>query len=349
MEPAAAAPAPEAVARYFRDVLEAFECATAQTGRTSHHVALAGSTVSIDFAGTAAEQLFLPALAHAPGPVAAAPSLRVAAWDSASSGVALPDPPWPRDTLVCRGEVSGFAATGAVRAAYQPGSGVLMLYDVAAGEAVAWVADAGCCPYWEFAAPLRGLWHWWCEGRGMQLVHGAAVGGSDAAVLLTGKGGSGKSSTALAALLADMSYLGDDYVVVEPGSPPRLHSLYASAKVDESALERMPRLRSLVAVPPASAQDKAVLFAPRRVPGALPLCAIVVPRIAADGARLSPLSPAAAFLALAPTTVFQLPGAGRGSTAILRELVSAVPCFELVLGPEPLEAVQLLRGLVSRS
>jgi len=342
-----AAPASGVVAGYFRELCEAFEHAAARAGRLSHHVAFAGGAVAIDFAGAAVQQLFLPALAGTPLACGSAPSLKVAVWDSAASGVALPAPPWPRDILASRGEIDGFGNTGAVRVAFQPGSGVLMLHDIVAGKAVAWVDDAKRCPYWEYAAPLRGLWHWWCEQRGMQLVHGAAVGGEGAAVLLTGKGGSGKSSTALAALAAGMSYLGDDYVVVEPGSQPRLHGLYRSAKVDERALLRMPMLRTLVDVPQDSAREKAVLFAPGPSPGARRLCAIVVPRVVESDTRLASLSPAAAFLALAPTTVFQLPGAGRGSTAILRELVSTIPCYELALGPEPDEAVQLLRGLVN--
>jgi len=347
VEPAAAAPAPEVVARYFCEVCAAFERAAERTGRLSHQFTLAGGVVAIDFAGTAAQRLFLPALARTLVAGGSAPSLQVYVWDSAASGVALPAPPWPRDTLASRGEIDGFSDTGLVRVAFQPGSGVLMLHDAAAGRAVAWVDDATRCPYWEYAAPLRGLWHWWCGERGMQLVHGAAVGGDEAAVLLTGKGGSGKSTTALAALAVGMSYLGDDYVVVEPGSPPKLHSLYRSAKVDERALLRLPQLRSLVDVPQDSGREKAVLFAPGPSPASRSLCAIVVPRVIGSATCLAPLSAAAAFLALAPTTVFQLPGADRGSTAILRDLVSAVPCYELALGPEPDQAVRLLRELAN--
>ena len=44
---------------------------------------------------------------------------------------------------------------------------------------------------------MRALFHWIMEDRGRALVHAAAVGRSDGGLLIVGRGGSGKSTTAL--------------------------------------------------------------------------------------------------------------------------------------------------------
>ena len=55
-----------------------------------------------------------------------------------------------------------------------------------------------------------------------QVVHAASVGTKDGAVLIVGKGGSGKSTSALACLNAGMYYLGDDYTLISNDSNPQV-------------------------------------------------------------------------------------------------------------------------------
>ena len=61
------------------------------------------------------------------------------------------------------------------------------------------------------------------------------MGRSDGAVLVTGYGGSGKSTAALACRSAGMPILGDDYVAIRPprwtGDYPTVHNVFASLKV----------------------------------------------------------------------------------------------------------------------
>ena len=61
-----------------------------------------------------------------------------------------------------------------------------------------------------------------------------AVGSiTDGAVLLVGKGHSGKSTAALACLAAGMNYLSDDYCFVTTSPPFHVQSLYCSGKIHE--------------------------------------------------------------------------------------------------------------------
>lgn len=85
--------------------------------------------------------------------------------------------------------------------------------------------------------------------------------------------------------------------------------------------------------------EKAMLFLhrhyPERLLAALPLKAILVPRFADGPATgICPAASALAFRALAPSTMFQLPGNGRAAFEGLARLVRAVPAYEIALGTD---------------
>tara|TARA_R110000823_G_scaffold130015_12_gene257901 strand:+ start:11592 stop:12659 length:1068 start_codon:yes stop_codon:yes gene_type:complete len=344
--------APDALEHFFFQVTEAFGQAAGQGPLLTQQRRLAGRTLRLEFAGPAMQACVVPALDHLPRVPDAVPDLRVCIFDSASTGVALPAAPWGDDAQVARGEILGLESSQTVRVTLQPGSAVLTLYHPSSATALMWIADARDCPYWEAAAPLRGLLHWWCAAHGLQLVHAAAIGTADGALLLTGKGGSGKSTTALSALVGGLRYLGDDYVVCENGAAgPAVHSLYNTAKVGSDSLAMLPSLTASGTLSPGEGQDKAVLYTAcgyrAQLSPTLPLRAILVPRITGGAPALLPLTAGAAFLALAPTTLFQLPGAGRATTAFLRELVTSLPCYQLALGPDMQALVALLKDSVA--
>jgi hypothetical protein len=337
--------------QFYDQTQHAFEQACRARGTLVHSFEIAGRRIRISFAGSAMVPHVLPALQHLEVGSDGDCELRIAVWDSASTGVELPEPPWDAGALASRCEIVGLESSAELEIAYQPGSGVLTMLDGEGATAMIWIDDSGSCPYWEAAAPLRSLLHWWCAKHDQQLVHGAAVGLDEGAILLTGKGGSGKSTTALQALTEGMQYLGDDYVVCELlEGRAKVHSLYNTAKVDRAALRRLPQLAAKISDPPAE-QEQAVLFANHSYAGQLTRSAdlkvILVPKVTGElDSRLYPLKPSQAFLALAPTTVFQLPGAGQDTTAFLRRLVSTLPSFMLELGQRPEGVIPILRSAI---
>ena len=96
-------------------------------------------------------------------------------------------------------------------------------------------------PWWEGGAPFRRQLHWALAPDALP-VHAAAVGDARGAALLVGRGGSGKSSTAVACLAAGLGFLGDDYCILRFEPEPVVHSLYCSAKVTN---EELPHLGAL--------------------------------------------------------------------------------------------------------
>ncbi len=330
---------PQNFPQFFESTWTSFtEARTRKGSKTSVWLNVGGSVVHVQFAGRAMVPNVLPALAHLQISPQAKADLEIGVWDSASTAVPMPGPPWSEADYQPRGEIRGSDLTSAVQVAYHPGSGLLSMLHAEEQRAIVWLNDAANMPYYEQAAPLRTIFHWWCSQQGQQLVHGAAVGSQHGAVLLTGKGGSGKSTTAVASLLAGLSYLGDDYVLCALNTAgATVHSLFSSAKIDANSLHLLPQLADKISNKVNLPEEKGVIYAydffPERLLPCAPLRAIVIPQVTTTPhTHVRPLKASLAFLALAPTTVFQLPGARETAVSFLRRLVTQLPCYQLQLG-----------------
>ena len=97
-------------------------------------------------------------------------------------------------------------------------------------------------PVVSYSKPLRTILHWCLSLQGHQIIHGGAVGFEEGGIILTGKSGSGKSTTALACLQSNLMYAGEENVVLEEGIPPFVHSLYNSVSADDESLSMLPFL-----------------------------------------------------------------------------------------------------------
>ena len=258
-------PAEDRVLEFFDAMCAVHAQAVAIAGGEERHFLIGSKRVCLRFAGPALPTRLTPALDH----LAVAPGsgdLTVLLWDSISSGVPPARSPWQPDAYTPRGDLRG-NASGRLRAGFSLGSSTLSMLDLERGLGLYWMHDARQLPPWEVAAPLRTMLGWWAAGQGAQLAHGAAVGIGDDAVLLVGRGGSGKSTTALACLDRGLRYAGDDYVLLRPdgGGPPTVHSLYRTGKLRPQDLAlRLPNLRLRRFAAPD--YDKAVLLLEGRPP-----------------------------------------------------------------------------------
>jgi hypothetical protein len=240
-----------------------------------------------------------------------------------------------------RGELRGFHSPG-FPAFYMPGPDVLNLVDVENRKAFFFKRDASPLPYWEAGSPFRPILHSWLSAAGLQFVHGGAVGENGGGVLLVGRGGSGKSTTTLLCLNAGMLYAGDDYCAVDCNAPVHLHSLYNTAKLLPRDVDGFPELLPRIWNPQSlveNSSDKATFFladvAPDRMSLGFPLRALLIPRVTPQtGTRLTPCGPLEVLAAMAPSTVAQLPIAGRPDMERMAALAATLPAFILHLGSD---------------
>jgi len=322
------------------DAHRSFLAASAAVPLIEHRYTLAGQHVQMLFAGSDVAMTLAPSFSHLVTNDSTEPDLTIYISDAASSGTPPIDLPEPGDAdapgtwLVHEGPE--------VRWGRQVGVDGLTVLSNRHRAAWFWAPDVTKLPLFERAAPLRILWHWWLPLRSRALIHAAAVGNGDRGVLLVGKGGSGKSTAALASVGHDLFYAADDYVAASI-DPPVVYSIYNSGKIDTDNAWRLPHLESSTEHHSAGHPfdtNKTVVFLSERFGSHLstsfPLSAIMVPRItnAGTSSAIVPARSAEALLALAPSTVLQMPGGSDAYLSRLGALARAVPTFRLEMGTD---------------
>jgi hypothetical protein len=289
----------------------------------------------LQFAGPALASRIAPALQHLA--IAPTPSLdlTIGLWDSASTGFSIPPPTSDPTDFIARTEIRGFQSEQ-IQITYDIGGGALNLLNLQSNTALYWIREAVRTPYYESGSPLRAVFAAWLQSRRYQLLHAAAVGTERGAVILAGKSGSGKSTTALNCLRAGLLYLSDDYCVAGLTPQPTVYSLYSSGKLRPESIEQFPQL-SYLYKSIHSDTEKLLFFLnegfSRQIPLSLPIRAILLPRITSETrTHIVPATAAEGLTALAPSTVFQLPFAGKTAFQSMAQLVRSVPIYQLNLG-----------------
>jgi hypothetical protein len=314
---------------------------------------IAGKPMRLRFAGDALVDRVTAALAHGRVEGGAEPELVVDLWDSESIGQPPLRPAWPADAYIQHGAVAGFFDDD-LQVMFSHGSGAITMVLPHSGRAIFWLSSAKRFTDVDSGSPLRTLLHLWLCRSGLQLQHSAALGNPDGCVLVVGAGGAGKSSTALACLDADFGHIADDYCVLEPGDPPRVHMLYSSIKLKPDAIERVGLDQRLIANPDRAPDEKAIVFLAQHRPERLvldaPVKAIAVPVITGrpESRVAGRVSGARALRELAPSTIFQLPGYGERSVRSMGDVVRAVPSYALEVGTDPSQVAGALRELLFR-
>ena len=312
---------------------------------------LAGHRVRLRFAGTAMRPLVEPVFRHLPRFPPDTLDLTIDLWDARTTGVRLPPRPWGETDVGARGLVLRYCDQRfATRLDAQ--SATVSMIDGGSGHAFECVPDTRRLPHWERAHPLSTVLGHWFRGQGLTMVHAAAIGRPAGGALIAGRGGSGKSTCVLACIAAGLRTAGDDYLLVDGDGTA--HSLFGSATLQAGHRRRFPQLMPQAEAPTLDDETEkhVTLLAvdrPAAMIAALPLVAIVVPRIVGSGpCRLHPISPASALRALAPSTLLQLGQAPDVTLARLAALCRRLPCHGLDLGPEPAEIPATIGTILDR-
>lgn len=334
---------------YLDDLRAAFDRAEATRGATSIDITAGGVPIRVSVVGDVFARHIHTAIGAARS--TAEPKLTIRVFDSHTSGVRVPPPRWPLEAYLARDEIAGSGADD-VDAACDVVRRVISLYDHRHREGIWFAEDQRRLAPWDPAAPLRNVVHWALADHGLQLAHGAAVGRSGDGVFLTARGGSGKSTTALALARAGWDYVADDYCLLATTGAPRAHRIYRVAKADPTTLARFDGLDSAVVTPARAPSDKAIIDVGAafggRVVDTIALRAVVIPRIdsAAHRPHLVRRDAADAGRALVPSTLLQLPGCGPATAQNLSRAIDGLAYFELVLPVDLDEVPDLLDELL---
>jgi hypothetical protein len=336
---------------FYDAVMARTQAALAIAGRVTHCFDVAGYRMRVVFAGPRLAAEFVGALAHLACDDDGPADVTLYAWDSESTGIDMVPPPCAQSAFTDRGDIWGFSSR-AVRSAFHWSEFSVSLYDTAAGVGLYWVNTTKDLPYWAKSSPMRSLFHWAIEQRGLQLVHASAFGDENGGVLITGKGGVGKSTTALAALTAGMTYIGDDYLIVGLDPEPTAYTLYSTAKLEPHQAARFPNLAALAEGQTPAPGEKVVLnLYPShadQIVRSVPLKWVLTPRFN-DGEEtvFEPISAVDLHRAAAFTTMSQLAHAGLTTHDFIRRMVEKSPRRRIKLGRDISGVPRAIKALLA--
>lgn len=329
--------------KWFNELEKNCLAATNRVRLSDRYFRIADLTMLLRFASPSLQQIYCPAFEHLEIttedlPHSAKADLIVQFFTEQDSSTILPQPPRRSEDFSPRGDIRGFN-NSAFKVAYQPFGKIITAYMVEESRGIVCVGDMASVHNFERAAPLRSLLSWFMRDHNRQLTHGAVISHQGEGLLLAGKGGSGKSNTALACLAAGLDFLSDDLCAIANDPQPTAYSLYGTARTKTEDFTRLPFLTPLIDRRETFPQDKEIYLLNQHFPQQLvqqtQLKAILLPQI--DSARplsLVPISRQAALLALAPVTTTILPDSGPEVIAQLGKLVRALPTYRLCLGSD---------------
>lgn len=262
-----------------------------------------------------------------------------------ASGWPFPAPPWAAVDYSDRHRVRHLTE-GNLVATLDVERRVLNMYDAVARRGVFWCSDVDSLPDWEFGAPLRSLLTWALRPSQVHLVHAAGVGRADrGGVLISARGGSGKSTTTLACIAVGMATVGDDYCALHVGSTPTVHAVYGLAKVVPTSIGGT--LTDLSRAHTPRDDGKVHVGLGTSMYPSLPVRAIVVPAVASRTGVLQPMRGREAFYRIAPSTMLQSELGGSALFAAMARLTEVVPAYTLEVGPDVHRVVAALDSLLS--
>lgn len=337
---------------FLRSVNDAFLRAEGRAGHSPGFCySVAGMPVKLRFAGDVLVPVLTPALQHLGIKEPEVPAFTVCIFDGKTTGVSIPELPWNSAGHRGPGAIEYYDG-GHLHIAFQSDVQILSIVDISIRLAFFWIKDPALIPYYEFCSPLRKIMHWWMLQNGIQMVHTAAVGTAEGGVLLAGKGGSGKSTSALACIDSPLQYLADDSCLLQISPEPRAYGLYNSAKLEEDNLFRFPHFKGVFCNDSLTNADKALVFIhecrPGKLVGEFPVRALLLPRINGGmETTISRVSPARGLTVLAPSTLFHLPGAGARSFQIMASLTKSIPCYALNLGTDLSSVPMVISALLA--
>ena len=321
---------------FLNEAENAFNQSCLAVGLYEQTILVAGAHVRLQFAGREIQTHLMPALEHlAPLSISSDCVLTIKIWDSKAAGVSLPAPRWSKGEAAA---LAGFnqPALQSVYAYFNTDSRAFSCIDIENCTAFFWTPEASQLPVYERGAPFLYIFHWWLANQGSRLVHAGAVGTSRGAVLLAGRGGSGKSTTSVACLAKGFLYLADDYCIVTMEPSLFVYSLYNTAKLTKKSCQLLSQWLPEFDDARWDHQEKQHFFlyemTPDQLTIKLPIRGIVLPSLKlAGGPSITLLNPAIALRELAPSTLFQLRGASESGLSLMRRLVQDLPCFTLNL------------------
>jgi hypothetical protein len=343
------------IVNYFDHLGNQFKKGSSSLAIISKKINIGNFYVQFNFIGEELVPIFFNVFRHIEvlneDDITSLPALIINLWDKETTGTGVDTPPWKFETPHHLGLVESFTTNGYFTL-QQPGSEAIYMFNKASHTAYYHVSKKSLIPFWESDFPLRMIFHWFFNETPLQPVHSAAVGNEKGGVLLVGKGGSGKSTTTLSCLNSPLKIAGDDYILLDTKNHIA-HSLFSLSKVTTKSIELLKHLslQDKVRKPAIEEKFRISLYEkhPESLIKSIPIKAILLPTVSANSKTKIILGTSAqAMIALAPTTLFQLPGLREEAFKKMALFVRQVPVYQLQLGSDVQKIPYLLDDFITQ-
>jgi hypothetical protein len=211
------------------------------------------------------------------------------------------------------------------------------LIDADKRHVIVWFSDAARIPEWVVYDQIRNALHWLSYERDFGLFHAAALRFGDIGCLITGKSGSGKSTITAAAVARGFDSAGDDFLLIETTTVPRVHAIFDTIKLDGKNLARFPQFQPFIRNPSRRAEDKAIIHlfdsGRERIASGFPLRVILHAHLTGKHkSRIVRSEPSDAFRALAPSSLLLLRAQSKQVSANCAKLVGRLGTYAFEIG-----------------
>ena len=317
-----------AVIQFYEGLLQAVSSKT--TVSNTRQYSIAGSNFIIHFIGIRYLPFFTLSIAHLETTEITGDFFTLYVVDASVADIQLPPLFWrPEDVADYDGAI-GKMPPGLFAACITEYQIIQFLHHTAK-TGFYWMNNAAILQEWESSFPFRSLFYQVFKQKGFLFIHAGAVGSLQGGILLTGKGGTGKSTACLSAILySKLQYAGDDFICIHPQQMIAF-SLYNIAKLTEANITRFPALANGT---DGLDGDKLQYFVHKKMPGKMvkqfSVKAIFLPNFntAHTTVTLTAASRQDAMKALVPSSVW-LVRAGDADIHQLGLLISRMPCYWL--------------------
>lgn len=323
---------------YFKKMASRYRQKTEKHSSAKKAIQVGTFHIQMEFASDSLLPVFYNAFSHLSAPLSSenTTSLTLYFWEEEATQ-SFPDIPWDLHDRHHLGFIQSYS-NDRFFTLHQPGSEAIYMLDTHKNEGYYWVPSKHEIPYWESDFPLRMIFHWWLKDSSYQPVHAGAVGTEKGGVLLVGKGGSGKSTSTLSCVNSSLKVAGDDYVLLDCKNQD-VYSLFSLTKANHNSIGLLPNLDINISDLKEPIDDKyRILLYPKYKDSLIkkmPVLATLLPMVTdAKTTTIVPCSSSEAMLALAPTTLFQLPGLRERAFEKMSGFVRATKSYKLLLGKD---------------
>lgn len=338
--------------RFITDSIEYARDAWREFGGEERYYCFGPVTLCVRHIGAALVDTVSPAIRHAMVSKQSSVNGTVYALDAKSLHLRRPPETWPFSTNTYQEHQRIYWDTESGLALNSDESrGIWQLFNLHNCDGLYWVDDETTLPSWEAGSPLRIFLHWLTWNNNCQLIHAAGLEWQGRGILLTGPGGSGKSTTTAAAVGAGWNMVGDDFVLVSDGCKPVAHCIYDTIKLTRESLGKLPNIADSAINAPVDAVEKfRVHLSDRyrqRLVGKIAIDTLFTLNIAgAHKTCILPASKASVMAALAPTTMFMLKMGMKESFHKMTGLVNQMQCYSVQMSTDPCEVAASMARFV---